>query len=73
MAKDCPLERFVRRQNLRTRGVTRCEPALSGLMEPQTTSALPPIEEQARIRRLRLRPPMTRKELGRALWAPLGL
>ena len=42
-------------------------------MEPQTTSPLPPTEEQARIRRLRLRPPMTRKELGRALWAPLGL
>ena len=70
IARIVPFERFGRRQKSED---ARCYPLRAGLMEPQTTSPLPPTEEQARIRRLRLRPPMTRKELGRALWAPLGL
>ena len=69
IARIVYFERFGRQQNLRTRSVTRCKPALWSRKRPP----LPPTEEQARIRRLRLRPPMTRKELGRALWAPLGL
>jgi hypothetical protein len=44
IARIVPFERFGRRQNLRT----RCYPLRAGLMEPQTTSPLPPTEEQAR-------------------------
>lgn len=69
MGQNCPFERLGDGK-IRERAVfTRCEP----LLEARETSSLPPTEEQARVRRLRLRPPMTRKELGRGLWVPLGL